>query len=53
MEKPHVQFARTRDGVTIAYRSDGQGQPILFLTAWVSHLESDSRVSGSGSACSS
>src|SRR5262245_54467603 len=35
-----VKFARTRDGVTIAYTVDGEGPTIVFLTAWVSHLES-------------
>src|SRR5437667_8701858 len=39
MRKPRVQFARTRDGVSIAYSVAGQGHPILFLSAWVSHLE--------------
>jgi class 3 adenylate cyclase/pimeloyl-ACP methyl ester carboxylesterase len=42
MQKPHVQFARTRDGVSIAYRCEGQGRPIVFLSGWVSHLESES-----------
>src|SRR2546427_2357230 len=39
MQKPRVQFARTRDGVSIAYSVAGQGHPILFLSGWVSHLE--------------
>jgi len=39
MQKPRVQFARTRDGVSIAYSVAGQGPPILFLSGWVSHLE--------------
>src|SRR5437870_8831031 len=39
MQKPRVQFARTRDGVSIAYSVAGQGRPILFLSGWVSHLE--------------
>src|SRR2546428_9896669 len=34
-----VQFARTRDGGSIAYSVAGQGPPILFLSGWVSHLE--------------
>jgi class 3 adenylate cyclase/pimeloyl-ACP methyl ester carboxylesterase len=39
MQKPRVQFARTRDGVSIAYSSTGQGRPVIFLTGFVSHLE--------------
>jgi len=39
MQKPRVHFARTRDGVSIAYSVAGQGLPILFLSGWVSHLE--------------
>src|SRR5258705_12257806 len=34
-----VNFAHTRDGVTIAYGGKGQGPTLIFLTAWVSHLE--------------
>jgi class 3 adenylate cyclase/pimeloyl-ACP methyl ester carboxylesterase len=42
MHRPRVQFTRTRDGVTIAYGIGGQhGHPLLFLTGWVSHLETD------------
>ena len=39
MQKPRVQFARTRDGVSIAYSTTGHGQPLVFLTGFVSHLE--------------
>jgi len=39
MQKPRVHFARTRDGVSIAYSVAGQGHPLLFLSGWVSHLE--------------
>lgn len=39
MQKVRVQFARTRDGVSIAYSSTGQGPPLVFLTGFVSHLE--------------
>jgi len=39
MQKPRVQFARTHDGVSIAYSAAGQGHPVLFLSGWVSHLE--------------
>ena len=39
MQKPRVQFARTRDGVSIAYSVTGQGPLLIFLTGWVSHLE--------------
>ena len=39
MQKPRVHFARTRDGVSIAYSVAGQGLPVLFLSGWVSHLE--------------
>ena len=42
MYRPRVQFTRTRDGVTIAYGVTGEhGHPLLFLTGWVSHLETD------------
>lgn len=39
MEKPRLQFTRTHDGVSIAYSVVGEGVPILFLSGWVSHLE--------------
>ncbi len=39
MQKPRVQFTRTRDGVSIAYSIMGEGPVIIFLTGFVSHLE--------------
>jgi class 3 adenylate cyclase len=41
MQKPRVQFTHARDGVTIAYSVTGQGPPLIFLTALVSHLETE------------
>ena len=41
MRQQHVQFARTRDGVTVAYAATGEGTPLLFGTGWVSHIEGE------------
>lgn len=41
MAKQHIHFARTRDGVNIAYATMGSGHPLLYLHGWVSHLEMD------------
>jgi class 3 adenylate cyclase len=34
-----VQFATTSDGVRIAYAAQGDGSPLVFLRAWITHLE--------------
>ncbi len=41
MSRQHVQFARTRDGVTIAWTAPGDGPPLLFGTGLVSHIEGE------------
>ena len=33
-------FAKTSDGVRIAYATTGQGPPIVFVLGWATHLES-------------
>ncbi|HEV8575025.1 MAG TPA: adenylate/guanylate cyclase domain-containing protein [Dehalococcoidia bacterium] len=40
MQQP-VHFARTSDGVTIAYAAGGAGHPLLMVPGWLSHLEMD------------
>ena len=37
--EPHIQYAKTKDGVSIAYRTIGSGQPLVFVRGWISHLE--------------
>ena len=39
----HVRFARTDDGVQIAWASIGQGAPLLKAPHWLTHLEYDWR----------
>lgn len=34
-----TQFATTRDGVTIAYCSEGEGPPLVFARGWITHVE--------------
>jgi class 3 adenylate cyclase/pimeloyl-ACP methyl ester carboxylesterase len=34
-----VGFATTEDGVRIAYATNGEGPPILFVLGWITHLE--------------
>jgi class 3 adenylate cyclase len=36
--KPSVQFARRKDGVTIAYSTFGTGPPLIYVAAWTSDL---------------
>jgi len=36
---PPVRFAVTSDGLTIAYRTWGGGQPIVFVRGWITHVE--------------
>ncbi len=37
--EPHIQYAQTKDGVSIAFNVRGQGTPLLFTPGWISHLE--------------
>jgi class 3 adenylate cyclase/pimeloyl-ACP methyl ester carboxylesterase len=39
--QPPIHFARTPDGVTIAYATSGSGPPLLLVPGWISHLELD------------
>src|SRR5262245_264060 len=39
--QPGVQFAHTRDGVTIAYSASGQGAPVILTPDLASNLEVD------------
>jgi pimeloyl-ACP methyl ester carboxylesterase/DNA-binding CsgD family transcriptional regulator len=40
--QPQIRFARSSDGVRLAYASSGQGEPVLIKAAtWLSHLEFD------------
>ena len=39
MTVPDIQFTNTADGVTIAYASTGEGNPLVMTPGWVSHLE--------------
>jgi class 3 adenylate cyclase len=34
-----TQFTTTRDGVTIAYCSEGAGPPLVFTRGWITHVE--------------
>jgi class 3 adenylate cyclase len=36
---PAVRFARTADGLTIAYASEGTGPPLVLVRGWITHLE--------------
>jgi class 3 adenylate cyclase len=35
----HIRFFTTSDGVRIAYRSFGDGPPLLYVRGWISNLE--------------
>jgi class 3 adenylate cyclase len=35
----HIRFFTTSDGVRIAYRSFGNGPPLLYVRGWISNLE--------------
>ena len=38
--EPRVQYARTKDGVNIAFWSIGEGEPLIFLPSMpMSHIE--------------
>jgi pimeloyl-ACP methyl ester carboxylesterase len=39
VEVPDTQYARTRDGVHIAYASVGSGTDLVFIPGWVSNVE--------------
>ena len=39
--EPQIQYAKTKDGVSIAYYSIGQGPAVLFLSMPASHLEAE------------
>lgn len=36
--KPSIQFAKRKDGVSIAYATFGKGQPLVFAPPWVTSL---------------
>jgi class 3 adenylate cyclase len=42
--EPHIQYAKTKDGVSIAYYSIGQGPAVLFLMTPWSHLEAEWQI---------
>src|SRR3990172_2062125 len=44
--EPSVRFCTTSDGVTIACTTFGEGIPLLFTPAWVTHLELDTMTPG-------
>ena len=41
--EPHIQYAQTADGVSIAYATAGSGLPMVVVPGWLSHLEIDWR----------
>ncbi len=42
--EPHIQYAKTEDGVSIAYYAIGQGPAVLFLGMPQSHLEAEWQI---------
>ncbi len=42
--EPSIQYAKTADGVSIAYYAIGQGPVVLCLTMQQSHLEAEWRI---------
>ena len=42
--EPHIQYAKTSDGVSIAYYAIGQGPAVLFLMTPFSHLEAEWQI---------
>ena len=42
--EPHIQYANTSDGVSIAYYAIGQGPAVLFLAMPTSHLEAEWQI---------
>ena len=43
--EPHIQYAKTSDGVSIAYYAIGEGPAVLYLTMPQSHLEAEWQIS--------
>jgi hypothetical protein len=39
--KQQIRFCSTADGVRIAYATTGTGLPLVKVSNWLSHLESD------------
>ena len=38
--EPRIQYAQTKDGVSIAFYSLGEGKPLVYMTAWpYQHLQ--------------
>jgi class 3 adenylate cyclase len=37
--EPRIQYAQTKDGVSIAYATVGQGPPLVRVLGWFTHLE--------------
>jgi pimeloyl-ACP methyl ester carboxylesterase/DNA-binding CsgD family transcriptional regulator len=37
----HLRFARSRDGVRLAWATTGSGPPLIKVATWLSHLEHD------------
>ncbi len=35
--EPRIQYAKTKDGVSIAHYTMGQGKPLVYMTAWPYH----------------
>ncbi len=44
MTEPQIQYAKTKDGVNIAYYAIGQGPAVLFLIMPGSHLEAEWQI---------
>jgi class 3 adenylate cyclase len=42
----HIRFCTTSDGVRIAYATVGQGQPLVRVLGWFTHLEFDWQMLG-------
>ena len=39
--EPRIQYAQTKDGVSIAVATLGSGPPLVFIPGWISHLQLD------------
>src|SRR5687767_14947032 len=48
MQRPPVQYASTPDGFYIAYTVSGQGRPLVFMPAGVSHVQFDWEIPSTG-----
>ena len=48
MTEPQVQYAKTSDGVSIAFASIGQGPAVLYLIMPMSHLSVEIPEPGHG-----